>query len=964
MLNFLLKLFNRKNAAAKHRTGPVADKWVAHNDQGMWFDAQWYVQRYPDVSSAGMDAAFHYLHFGMAEGRFPNQYRENTSAGHIYKPAPEELLALLNNCKWFDSLWYLQHYPDVAAANIDAAYHYLHFGRQEGRFAGPQSTAPSAQQGEMPSAKTLLTRLEQCEWFDAQWYLQRYPDIGATGMDAAVHYLYHGAAEGRLPGPQFDNSYYLSQLDVPNRYASPLLHYLAEGEVLGLKPQRIWRNEPWWWQLPAMSLPVADYAALMQRLTLRSDVVVVIPVFNAVNALERCLQAIALHHQGISRVIIIDDASTDVAISRLLAQYQHDSWYYCVKNEENLGFSGSVNLGMALAAEYAPAADVVLLNSDTEVTSGWLRQLRYAAYCDDNIATVTPVSNNAGAFSVPQAGENSLPQSFNLTRFARICMQGGVLTYPEVPTGNGFCLYIRRAALNQLGYFDAEAFPRGYGEENDFCMRAVYAGWQHLIAPRAFVYHQRAASFGAEKAALLKHGRQIVDQRYPDYSRRVQAAFSSQDVENMRNRATLLAALPEQQSHQVRPRALFVIATRTGGTPQTNQDLMLALSKDVECFVLHCDSRKMTLQHFAEGIYTEVQSHNLQQPLQALSHMCSEYDEVVATWLIKWAIELVHVRHLAWHSLGLLSVVKTLGLPLVHSFHDFYTLCPTVKLLDEQGRYCAATCTASTGICKHELWPESAFTQLKHQQIYDWQKLFEKQLLLCDAFVTTNSQARTLILEKYPSLGGKPFAVIGHGRDFSTFASLACLPQAGEKLRILCPGNISVAKGLALINELASRYPHQFEIHILGKVSNELILPDNVVQHGDYEREQFLPLVAQIKPHCGAVLSIWPETWCHTLTELWAAGVPVIGLPFGAVAERIKYHGAGWVAADATAEQIAAIVLQPNFVADWQLKQQAVHAWQQQYGKQQSCQHMAEQYLALYQSLLPAITCSVHTGLG
>src|SRR5690606_33655346 len=113
--------------------------------------------------------------------------------------------------------------------------------------------------------------------------------------------------------------------------------------------------------------------------------------FNAANALSNCLASLSQHRTGISNVIIIDDASTDPAITELLEQYQQDSFFSHYRNEQNLGFSGTVNRGITLAGN----TDVILLNSDTEVTSGFAQRLRITAYSAANVATVTPVSNNA-----------------------------------------------------------------------------------------------------------------------------------------------------------------------------------------------------------------------------------------------------------------------------------------------------------------------------------------------------------------------------------------------------------------------------------------------------------------------------------------------------------------------------------------------------------------------------------------
>ena len=105
---------------------------------------------------------------------------------------------------------------------------------------------------------------------------------------------------------------------------------------------------------------------------------------------------------------------------------------------------------------------------------------------------------------------------------------------PEVPTGSGFCLFIRRAMMDQCGTFDEEGFPRGYGEENDFCLRGMKAGWVNLISPWAFVFHVRTASFKGEKDKLIKAGVDVVTKRYPDYAPMVKAAFAAPDMMALR----------------------------------------------------------------------------------------------------------------------------------------------------------------------------------------------------------------------------------------------------------------------------------------------------------------------------------------------------------------------------------------------------------------------------------------------
>ena len=147
-----------------------------------------------------------------------------------------------------------------------------------------------------------------------------------------------------------------------------------------------------------------------------------------------------------------------------------------------------------------PKRDVLLLNSDTEVHGNWLDRLRAAALRFNRNATVTPLSNNAEICSYPYLGENNRQQlevdDETLDRLASIANDQIEL---EIPTGVGFCMYVRRTCLDMIGLFDVEKFGHGYGEENDLCRRAVAAGWRNILASDVFVRHYGGISFGESK---------------------------------------------------------------------------------------------------------------------------------------------------------------------------------------------------------------------------------------------------------------------------------------------------------------------------------------------------------------------------------------------------------------------------------------------------------------------------------
>jgi GT2 family glycosyltransferase len=127
-------------------------------------------------------------------------------------------------------------------------------------------------------------------------------------------------------------------------------------------------------------------------------------------------------------------------------------------------------------------------------------------------------------------------------------------------------MYVRRDCLDQTGLLDADAFPRGYGEENDWCMRAGFLDWEHVIDDATVIYHVRAASFGAAKGELLAQGRRIIDERYPNYSREVGQAFSSRAVQRARRRIQQVVDALQTKSALVKPRLLYVVHKRSWET--------------------------------------------------------------------------------------------------------------------------------------------------------------------------------------------------------------------------------------------------------------------------------------------------------------------------------------------------------------------------------------------------------------
>jgi len=248
-----------------------------------------------------------------------------------------------------------------------------------------------------------------------------------------------------------------------------------------------------------------------------SSPLIIVPVFNAFERVEACLDSISRTVASDIRVVLIDDASTDARIQPLLQSWVNQSRpaRSLLVHAKNKGFVATVNHGMQMAE-----TDVVLLNSDTEVTSGWLQNLKNCLDSDDSIATATPWSNNGEIVSLPKfCVSNPAPHDPDI--IASTIKSCGRPVYPEMPTAVGFCMAISWRAIKLIGLFDEVTFGLGYGEENDFCQRAEQAGLRNVLCDDAYVVHHGGASFGPLGLKPDEKSMQRLLAKHPEYQSKV-----------------------------------------------------------------------------------------------------------------------------------------------------------------------------------------------------------------------------------------------------------------------------------------------------------------------------------------------------------------------------------------------------------------------------------------------------------
>ncbi|RAP50415.1 MAG: hypothetical protein BZ136_01345, partial [Methanosphaera sp. rholeuAM74] len=633
---------------------------------------------------------------------------------------------------------------------------------------------------------------------------------------------------------------------------------------------------------------------------------VVIPIYNAYDETKSCIESVLEYTNSDYELILINDCSSDERIKTLLDSYRDYDNIQVIHNQTNQGFVKNVNKAFAITSN-----DVVLLNSDTLVTPKWLEKLRITAYTQDNIATVTPVSNNAGAFSVPCSGVNILDDNLSINDMNNIVEKSSDTSFIFTPTANGFCMYIKRDAIYSVGFFD-ESYGLGYCEENDFCMRLNYKGYFHVIDPSVYIYHKHSASFSSQKEELMAKNRRILDEKFPLYKQSVNEFLQSHNFESLRRKLQRILSQDNVQDYNTK-RILYVIHEGYGGTLHTSIELMKNVDENMDAYLLVTGDSKISLYKYDntnshgseyDGDY-EFKNNldllrvwNIHYDYNLLDFTLDEIRKIYFNILVYLKFDIIHVRHLIFSTFDIAYLAKTLEIPLVLSFHDFYYVCPSHNLLDDKRNYCGGICTpidknnmAQCNLVGGDKLPPARTIIAK------WREEVRKLFDCCSCFVTTSKSAKDIYTNIYPELGSRDFRVIEHGRDLQTPDTTEYVEEISteEPIKILFPGHIGYTKGYNLIKAIKELdVDNKLEFHYMGNITGHMDLEDYGVNHGFYNRSEFTEIVHQIKPHFIGILSIWPETYCHTLTEGWASGIPVLTIDIGALGERVKSNGGGF----------------------------------------------------------------------
>ena len=623
---------------------------------------------------------------------------------------------------------------------------------------------------------------------------------------------------------------------------------------------------------------------------------IIVPIYNAYEYTEECIKSLLKNTDlKINTIVLINDKSPDEKILPMLNKYKEENKelnIVVLDNEENMGFVKTVNKGMTYSKN-----DVILLNSDTEVTENWVEKIQKCAYSNEYIATVTPLTNNGTIASVPNFGEdNELPENIGLEDYAKMIQKISKNRYPELTTGNGFCMYIKRSVIEELGLFDDKTFGKGYGEENDFCYRALDHGYTNVLCDNTFIYHKGTQSFKKEnltasRAALIDEHMNLLRKKHPIYVQKTDNFLANNPIRDIQENIKLNIVLYNKR------KILYIVneweenMEMTGGTSLHIKDIINSnLENNIASFVIAPDKNDLTrfkLYLYSEDFAKEIADYKTDINYYGqVTYTNNSYKKMLENIFDSFNIDILHVHHFLFQTFDAIDVAKERNIYSIITLHDLYMICPSINMVYKD-KYCKYDKEKDCYKCLHSR------LKVNSNVIENWQRTCKSILEKFDKIIVPSENTKTIFEEYYKGIN---FEVVEHGVNVIKVEQKT--EQKSKEFNIAFVGAMAIHKGSNILKELIKKNTNSnIKIHLFGKPNSKELAKSrvNYINHGKYKRGELPQLLIDNNIDLVCIFATWPETYSYTLTECYMAQIPILTFDIGAVGDRVKQDDLGWV---------------------------------------------------------------------
>ena len=484
-----------------------------------------------------------------------------------------------------------------------------------------------------------------------------------------------------------------------------------------------------------------------------------------------------------------------------------------------------------------------------------------------------------------------------LDEYAEMIEEISKSRYPELTTGNGFCMYIKRSVIEELGLFDDKTFGKGYGEENDFCYRALDHGYTNVLCDDTFIYHKGTQSFKKEnmtasRAALIEEHMNLLRKKHPIYVQKTDNFIANNSLRDIQENVNLNILLHNKK------RILYLVneweenMEMTGGTSLHIKDIINSnIKNEIASFVISPDKNDLT--RFKLYLYTDKYAKEIANyktdinQYGQINYTNNTYKEILENIFESFKIDILHVHHFLFQTFDAIDVAKQRNIYSIITLHDLYMICPSINMVYKD-KYCENDKQKDCSKCLNIRYGVNS------NILNNWQKTCKKVLEQFDKIIVPSENTKKLFKNVYNDL---EIEVVEHGVTI-----VETKPKKQEKtskqFNVAFVGAMAIHKGSNILKDLVSKNNNpNIKIHLFGKSEDKELVKSksNYINHGPYIRGQLPQLLIDNNIDLVCMFATWPETYSYTLTETYMAQVPVLTFDIGAVGDRVKEDKLGWV---------------------------------------------------------------------
>ena len=539
--------------------------------------------------------------------------------------------------------------------------------------------------------------------------------------------------------------------------------------------------------------------------------------------------------------------------------------------------------------------DLLLLRPGMAVPPGWDARLALAAYRQPGVAAVVPLCDSVAFIALLGSIR---PNRVTLESIDRLLVAHSPRRNHEIPALFSGCCYLQRAALRLIEPWLAAQSPLTTAEWCQWLAQTFREqGWQSVCCDHVYVLDHAPDRRRQEMAAIAAlEDVRLIEQAHPLTGLRlvIREGLNQNPVTDPGSTAP-----PPAQLH---------IAHSWGGgldywvrqyceNDRARTNLVLRSIGTWGAF-----GQRIALYRSAV-MDQPLRYWDLDYPIRATATAHGQYRAILHEIIDDFGVEAILISSLIGHALDALAT----GLPTVIVAHDYYPFCPAAVI--QFGEVCNQCALPRLERCFADNEQNRFF---RNVSATEWLSLRRRFARLAAAetvrFVVPAPAVARHWQILVPELRGKPFTVIPHGLDFAPPRLPA--PAPGERLRVVVLGSLAPQKGHALLEQVLPLIAARVDLYLVGcdEDGETFRGRSGVTLIPRYRHDQLAELLTGIAPEVGLLLSVWPETFSYTLSELWLLGLPVVATHLGSFADRIE-EGVNGFLCEPQADAVAARLL-------------------------------------------------------